>query len=157
MLTARAIPFYEEDYMHKQFKGILAVPTLRFSKTGKQIKEVLSKSIKGFEKENADLKKKIAEICKKREIDPKEILESKTSEDFLRNSAIYSTRMESAVAGLSKGVLQSLQDDINELQTSASTLSGNLWQIEMRNQVASNIEPNRKHDLTYAELSELGF
>ena len=145
---------YEDHDMH--------LANVEFNKTGKDIITSLNKKVEGLIAKSEEVKEKIAVICKKRELDPKEVLDA--GEDA-EKVASYSNKMSNSVSNngnfsdVPQNIVQSLQQDINNLRVFGSKVARLKTEItdceRVKNNLASQAEQTFK--LSYDELVQLGF
>lgn len=128
---------------------------LLFSKTGKEIKESIEGTMKARFTKIEELKAKVADICKKRELDPKEVIEAGTDEIAVQT---YSLKAETSMGpSRANNLIRELQEDLQALRINASIIESENHEIASLQRVQKNIELDRKFDLTYNDLVEFGF
>lgn len=131
------------------------VSKLLFKKTGLDIKESINGVVKLLEEKAEKAKTSIEEICKKRELDPKEVIEAGTDENAVRT---YSTKAETSLGGgRANSLIRELQDDLFALRQHAAAIESYKNDIDSLRRTQKNIEPGREFDLSYQELVEFGF
>lgn len=145
--------YYEEETeMHLE--------NVKFTKTGKDIVTSLTKKVGTLNKKGEELQAKISEVCKARELDPKEVIEA--GEDA-EKVATYSNKMSNSVGGgtyqnIPKTVIEALQADINNLRVWGSKLARLKNETIECERVIHNLpESGVSFTLSYDELVTLGF
>ena len=129
--------------------------SLHFKKKGADIKETINNVTKNFMECIEKNKAEIATICKRREIDPKEVIDAGSDENAVQT---YSTKMEAGLGNnKTNSLIRELQDDITTLKVNASNIESFEQDIASLERIQKNIEPAREFDLSYNELVEFGF
>lgn len=143
---------YEESDMHLE--------NVKFQKAGKDIIGSLNKRIEDRIGKSEEFKTKIAEVCKNRELDPKEVIDA--GEDA-EKVASYSNKMSSSMApggnfqSVPKGLVEALQADINNLRVWGSKVARLKTEITDYERVRNNIKEADSFVISYDELVQLGF
>lgn len=126
-----------------------------FKKTGSDIKQSIDGVVKLLEEKISSAKTSIEEICKRRELDPSEVIEAGTDENAVQT---YSTKAETSMGRQSSNnVIRELQNDLFSLRRHAATIESLKNDIDSLQRTQKNIEPEREFDLSYQELVEFGF
>lgn len=126
-----------------------------FKKTGLEIKQSIEEVVKLLEEKSAKAKTDIEEICKRRELDPNEVIEAGTNENAVQT---YSTKAETSMGGgRTNSLIRELQNDLFALRQHAAAIESYKNDIDSLRRTQKNIEPERAFDLSYQELVEFGF
>lgn len=125
-----------------------------FQKTGKEIKEsingVVAKLMTRTEKVKAD----IADICKKRELDPKEVIEAGSDEMAVET---YSNKATNSLPQKSNALIRELQEDLQNLRRFGLMVESYTGDVESLQRIQKNIQDDRPFDLNFQELTNFGF
>ncbi len=145
--------YYDEDELEMHLENV------KFTKSGKDIIASLTKKVSGLNAKGEELKAKIAEVCKARELDPKEVIEAGEDQEKV---ATYSNKMSNSVGGgsyqnIPKTVIEALQADINNLRVWGSKLARLKAETVECERVINNIAADTSFSVSYEELSYLGF
>ena len=131
---------------------------LTFAKKGIAIIESLESKITELGDKAAEAKKRITEICKRREIDPKEVIEAGSDEKAI---STYSTKMESNLPAVGRmhtnAVVRELQEDMANLRIYGAEIEENYSVIADLRRIQRNIEPTREFQLSFETLTRFGF
>lgn len=129
--------------------------SILFKKTGMEIKQSIEGVVKLLEGKSVLAKASIEEICKRRELDPLEVIEAGTDANAVQT---YSTKAETSMGRQSSnGLIRELQNDLFALRQHAAAIESYKNDIDSLRRTQKNIEPERAFDLSYQELVEFGF
>lgn len=143
-----------QQHIHQQMN----VPTLRFSKTGAEIKKAIETRIELTKKIRDASKAVMEEICKRREIDLDTVLDDTEVHTARGVMPLYESRMSEAIDENSpKSFIDRLQEDLSTLKGHRSLVQAATIEIYDLHRIRSHLEDDRKFDLPYGELVELGF
>lgn len=137
---------------HYDYDGIRT--EIRFEKTGSEIAISVQSVIADVQKDIAERTIKIEAICKAREVSLEEVLEG--AEDHEKYMA-YEYKMSSSLPTQAKGVLESLQRDLNTLKSESQAIVAGKRQIENLQRIVQNINTERAFELSYNDLVLFGF
>lgn len=126
---------------------------LTFIKTGDEIRKAITGRIAVQKGEIEKLQSEINDICKRRDIDVKEVIDSAV--DHTRIEA-YETKAMSNVAQ-TNALMNALQLDLNRLRVNSSMIISVRNDIDFLDRVARNIAPEGKFELFYNDLVSFGF
>lgn len=141
-----------------RMQRMLSVGTLRFNKTGAQIKESVTVLIKEYDQVIDAAKTEIAAICEKRQIDAKDILQAKDEESFVNSANSYSTSMGGAMENVgAKGPMQALQADIDKVEALTKQVTNYFNFKKNYEAILHNLDDGQKFEIPFSELHELGF
>lgn len=152
----KPIMAYQERAMKAYAHGVSNFHTeIEFTKSGEEI----SKSIDGvLSKLNTKLeqcKADIAEICKRREIDPKEVIEAGSDENAI---GTYSMKAETSMgARHSNALVRELQEDLTNLRRFGMMVESYNGDISALLRIQKNIDPKANFKLSFSELTNFGF
>ena len=147
---------YQERAMKAYAHGVSSFHTeIEFTKTGEEISKsidgVLSKLNTKLEQSKAD----IAEICKRREIDPKEVIEAGSDETAI---GTYSMKAETSMgARHSNALVRELQEDLTNLRRYGMMVESYNGDIISLQRIQKNIDPKGSFQLSFSELTNFGF
>jgi len=131
---------------------------ITFTKKGIAIIESLESEITKLGDKAAEAKKRITEICKRREIDPKEVIEAGSDEKAINT---YSKKLESILPDTGRphtsAAVRELQEDMNHLRTYAAEVEENYSVIADLRRIQRNIEPTREFQISFETLTRFGF
>lgn len=150
-------PMAFREQMAKAYAGhVSSIHTeLLFKKTGEDISKSLDGVVKKLNVKLEEVKANIAEICKRREIDPKEVIEAGSDEVAVNT---YSMKAETSLGrGSPNTLIRELQEDLQNLRRYGMFVESMNTDITSFQRIQKNIEPKREFDLSYAELTNFGF
>lgn len=128
---------------------------LLFKKTGEEIGKSLEGVVKKLSTKLEETKVSIAEICKRREIDPKEVIEAGSDEVAVNT---YSMKAETSLGrGTSNTLIRELQEDLQNLRRYGMMVESYTTDITSYQRIQKHIEPKREFDLSFNELTNFGF
>lgn len=129
--------------------------SLKFEKTGSEIQRGIDTRVEALSASISASESRITEICKRREIDATDILKDEDAEATNQKVGAYSTALSEQMQA--KTALEKLNADMQQLRTETWGIQGARSEIARLTTVKKNIETARKFDLTFRELSALGF
>jgi hypothetical protein len=144
---------FEERVHRAGMQQSLDVATLRFKKTGEEIIKSLNVVAEHNRKDIEAAQEKITAICKRRELDPKEVLEASQDEQKFQ---AYSTSLYNN-APQASSALKALEADLNMIRHNTMSIRMTRSENMDLQRIAENLEDDRIFDLTYDELVQLGF
>ena len=128
---------------------------VKFSKKGQDIGKSIDGVVAKLITRSEEAKASIADICKRREIDPKEVIEA-GSDEVAVNS--YSMKAETNLGrSTSNTLIRELQEDLTHLRRYGMMVESYRQDIENLQRIQKNIEPSREFDLSFDELTNFGF
>lgn len=128
---------------------------IEFTKTGAQIFDSIGGVVRDLNTRLEKIKADIVEICKRREIDPKEVIEAGTDEAAV---GTYSLKAETNMGrGTSQALIRELQDDLTNLRRYGMMVEAYTGDIASLVRVQSNIDPKATFQLSFTELTNFGF
>lgn len=128
---------------------------LRFVKSGDEIRRSIDGRIVALEHQTSASELRIAEICKRREIDAKDFTEDRDARSISTKLGSYGEALGSTLS--SKSAIEKLQADMNQLRTETWGILGARITIGSLVRVKKNIDSAQRFELNYAELETLGF
>lgn len=136
-------------------KALSGSNSILFKKTGLEIKQSIDKVVSEIEERSTKVKGEIEEICKRRELDPGEVISAGSDEVAVQT---YSTKAESSLGGSrTNSIIRELQDDLFALRRLGATVESLKNEADSLRRTQRNIELERSFDLSYQELVEFGF
>jgi hypothetical protein len=147
---------YQERAMKAYAHGVTNFRTeIEFTKTGGEI----SKSIEGvlltLNTKLEKCKSDIAEICKRREIDPKEVIEAGSDEQAV---GTYSMKAETNMGPRhSNALVRELQEDLTNLRRFGMMVESYNGDISSLQRIQKNIDEDANFKLSFDELTNFGF
>lgn len=141
----------------------LNFPSLRFQKKASEIKAAVTARRTALEGKQQTLRKMVSEICARRDISPDEVYAAGDNQAAIsaytgKIQGILETNAMSNNVKLSSGVIQALQDDINQLSELGRKHARRANVLADLKRVQENLgDDNRLFDLQYSELATLGF
>lgn len=127
---------------------------LRFKKDGGAIKSAIEKRRDAVLKVLGEDQNRIAEICKRRQMDVEEVLAAGDDEEAVNT---YTAKAFSNVPARSNIVIQELQNDLNLVRTLVRGTQNLIALKEKLETISNNVERERSFDLSFEELRALGF
>ena len=104
------------------------------------------------------LKNVLLKSVKRREIDPKEVIEAGSDEKAINT---YSKKLESILPDTGRphtsAAVRELQEDMNHLRTYAAEVEENYSVIADLRRIQRNIEPTREFQISFETLTRFGF
>jgi hypothetical protein len=125
-----------------------------FNKTGKQIAESITGVLDLNRITIEELKADIAEVCKRRDIDPKEVIEAGSDEVAVE---AYSMKASNNSPARTNTLVMELQRDLTDLRMHGMHIESITQSNKALERVQKHIEKERVFDLSYSELTEFGF
>jgi len=147
---------YQERAM-KHYAGQLTnfSTQLKFIKTGEQISKSIEGVVTKLITRSEEAKVSVQEICKRRELDPKEVIEAGTDETAV---GTYSMKAETSMGkNTSNTLIRELQEDLTHLRRYGMVIESYKQDVENLQRIQKNIEPKREFDLSFDELTNFGF
>ena len=135
--------------LHQSMSGV----SLKFSKPGSAIRASVATVITDINKGIDEKVTTLTQICKRREVDPKEVIEAGSDATRIEN---YSSRALTN-APQANSLLRELEKDLNMIKSLGISISMDKDEIESLSRISNNIELDRKFDLSYDELVQFGF
>lgn len=128
---------------------------LKFIKTGEQISKSIESVVTKLITRSEEAKAAIADICKRREIDPKEVIDAGADEVAISN---YSSKAETSMGkNTSNTLIRELQEDLTHLRRYGMVIESYRQDVENLQRIQKNIESKREFDLSFDELTNFGF
>lgn len=154
-----------ENFMHRANMNhgypIQFGDNFTFQKTGDEVAKRAVEVVKGFHNKIEELKKSVADICKRREIDFSAALEEAGDvidvHEDISSSRAYSNVASAMNAVGAKKVIEEMNKDINAVKTAAQSIVSHQAQIAELERLTRNIDPKKKFDLSWTDLVRLGF
>ncbi len=128
---------------------------LVFTKSGAVIQESIGRQVGLIHSDTEARQARISDICKTREIDPKEVIEA--GDDYDKVST-YSEKISNRYLNVgAKSVLDALQADLQALRNESSWIASNKRRTERLERMSRNMDAQAIYPLQYSDLVELGF
>lgn len=128
---------------------------IEFTKTGEEISKSIGEVVKDLAARSEKVKADIAEICKRREIDPKEVIEAGSDEQAV---GTYSLKAETSLGRNSPQTLvRELQEDLTNLRRFGMMVESYSGDIVSLQRIQKNIDPKGSFKLSFGELTNFGF
>lgn len=131
----------------------LRVPSLRFEKTGDEIRNAIDLRISDLSKENVVDTETVKKIAKDRNVDGDEVIAAGNDEELI---LAYSTKALNNSPRAS-ALIRELEEDIAKMRRLAGGVTTRTITINELARVKKNIQSTRKFDLLFDEVCLLGF
>lgn len=132
----------------------LDIPNLRFKKSGSQISASVSALISKRQKDISDIRNEVEVICKRRNITLQEVLDA----DDDTKVETYASKASLTLGGKQeRSLIEQLNEDLQVLKYAPVQIRGIERGISTLQRVSRNIETSREFDLTFEEVTALGF
>jgi hypothetical protein len=131
----------------------LRVPSLRFEKTGDEIRIAIDARINDLSKENATESEEVKKIAKDRNVDGDEVIAAGNDEELI---GAYSTKAMNN-APRANALVRALEEDLAKMRRLAGGIAIRSITINELARVKKNIQSTRKFDLLFDEACLLGF
>lgn len=125
-----------------------------FTKKGSDIVESVKKKITDYGSRIEKSQARIAEICKRRELDIAEVLGAEDHDTINK----YETKAANSIGNAqSRPIIEALQEDLNNLRGESNIVRSYKLGIEEMERISRNLNPSAEYIITYRELVGLGF
>ena len=156
MTEVEPMAYQERAMKHYAGQVIHFNTEIEFLKSGEEISKSIDGVLKTLNERLEKCKADIAEICKRREIDPKEVIEAGSDEVAVGS---YSMKAETSMGGrgATNALVRELQDDLTHLRRFGMMVESYNGDIINLQRIQKNIDPKASFKLSFSELTNFGF